>query len=96
MMPDGTSAIAPALQRQTSHALSITSNLTDSHYAVLPHGASIDDWTEEEKEMLDDHVRHLLHSKREKFKRGWRGFVQYVKRRKYLSGSPTIKNMLRY
>ncbi|KAF3910480.1 hypothetical protein ABW20_dc0109476 [Dactylellina cionopaga] len=77
---DTTSAITPALQRQHSRALSITSNLTDSHYAVLPHGVSITDWSEEEKEMLDDHVRHLMHSRREKFKRGWRGFRQYIKR----------------
>ncbi|KAK6501174.1 hypothetical protein TWF481_009021 [Arthrobotrys musiformis] len=77
---DGEGPISPALERQRSHALSITSNLTDSHYAVLPHGVTIDDWTEEERAMLDDHVRHLLHSKREKFKRGWRGFKQYVKR----------------
>ncbi|KAK6341635.1 hypothetical protein TWF696_008704 [Orbilia brochopaga] len=68
------------LQRQRSRAFSITSNLTDSHYAVLPHGVTLSDWTPEEKELLDDHVRHLMHSKREKFKRGWRGFKQYVKR----------------
>jgi len=79
-MPDKTSAIAPSLQRQSSRALSITSNLTESHYAVLPHGMSISDWTEEDKAMLDDHVRHLLHSKWEKFKRGWRGFKKYVRR----------------
>ncbi|KAK6532316.1 hypothetical protein TWF281_006506 [Arthrobotrys megalospora] len=77
---DGIGPLTPALQRQRSRALSITSNLTDSHYAVLPHGVTIDDWTAEERAMLDDHVRHLLHSKREKFKRGWRGFKQYVKR----------------
>ncbi|RVD85321.1 uncharacterized protein DFL_003646 [Arthrobotrys flagrans] len=79
--PDnGEGPLSPALQRQQSRAPSITSNLTDSHYAVLPHGVTIDDWTGEERAMLDDHVRHLLHSKREKFKRGWRGFKQYVKR----------------
>ncbi|KAF3927537.1 hypothetical protein AA313_de0203059 [Arthrobotrys entomopaga] len=70
----------PPLERQRSRAMSITSNLTDSHYAVLPHGVTIEDWSPEEKAMLDDHVRHLLHSRREKFKRGWRGFKQYVKR----------------
>ncbi|KAK6357913.1 hypothetical protein TWF730_007270 [Orbilia blumenaviensis] len=77
---EGERPITPPLQRQQSRALSITSNLTDSHYAVLPHGVTIDDWSNEERAMLDDHVRHLLHSKREKFKRGWRGFKQYVKR----------------
>ncbi|EPS44345.1 hypothetical protein H072_1654 [Dactylellina haptotyla CBS 200.50] len=71
--------IPPSLERQRSR-MSITSNLTDSHYAVLPHGVTIEDWSPEEKAMLDDHVRHLMHSRREKFKRGWRGFKQYVKR----------------
>ena len=82
---DTVGAMVPALQRQTSRAMSITSNLNDSHYAVLPHGVSINDWSEEERAMLDDHVRHLMHSKREKFKRGWRGFRQYVRRRKLAS-----------
>ncbi|EWC44722.1 hypothetical protein DRE_06500 [Drechslerella stenobrocha 248] len=72
--------VPPQMRRQRSRAVSITSNLTDSHYAVLPHGVTLEDWTPEEKELLDDHVRHLLHSRREKFKRGWRGFKQYVSR----------------
>lgn len=58
--------------------MSISSNLSDSRYAVLPHGISLEGWTEEDKRELDDHVRHLLHSKREGFKRNWRGFKQYV------------------
>ncbi|KAF3916301.1 hypothetical protein ABW21_db0203348 [Orbilia brochopaga] len=79
--PEEPAGLSPAqLQRQRSRAFSITSNLTDSHYAVLPHGVTLQDWSPEEKELLDDHVRHLMHSKREKFKRGWRGFKQYVKR----------------
>ncbi|KAK6543368.1 hypothetical protein TWF694_000117 [Orbilia ellipsospora] len=77
---DGVPVEIPPLERQRSRAMSITSNLTDSHYAVLPHGVTIDDWSADEKAMLDDHVRHLMHSRREKFKRGWRGFKQYVKR----------------
>lgn len=51
----------------------------DHHYAVLPHGASLPGWTDEEKAILDDHVRHVLHSKRAKFKRTMRGFGRYVK-----------------
>ena len=49
------------------------------HYAVLPHGASLAGWTDEEKAALDDHVRHLLHSRRAKFKRTMRGFGRYMR-----------------
>lgn len=45
---------------------------------MLPHGINLDDWTEEDKAELDDHVRHLMHSKREGFKRSMRGFKQYI------------------
>jgi hypothetical protein len=59
---------------------SLTSVLSETHYAVLPHGVRLDGWTEEEKEELNDHVRHLLHSRKEKFKRSMNGFKQYVKK----------------
>ena len=49
------------------------------HYAVLPHGASLTGWTDEEKAALDDHVRHLLHSRRARFKRTMKGFGRYVR-----------------
>lgn len=49
------------------------------HYAVLPHGASLQGWTDEEKAALDDHVRHLLHSRRARFKRTMRGFGRYIR-----------------
>ncbi|PTB63191.1 hypothetical protein BBK36DRAFT_1171991 [Trichoderma citrinoviride] len=58
----------------------ITSRLTDSHYAALPHGFSLEGWTEEEKMELDDRVRHMLHSRRSRFKRTMKGFGQYVRR----------------
>ena len=58
--------------------MSISSDLSDSRYAVLPHGIDLQDWTEEDKAELDDHVRHLMHSRREGFKRSMRGFKQYV------------------
>lgn len=58
----------------------ITSKLTGSHYAALPHGISLDGWSDEEKRELDDHVRHMLHSRRSKFKRSMKGFGQYVRR----------------
>ena len=71
----------PPVQR--SH--SISSEMTDSHYAVLPHGVSLDDWSEEDKEALDDHVRHMLHSKRSKFKQSMKAFGQYVRTRKSIN-----------
>lgn len=67
----------PATLRRSD---TITSRLTDSHYAALPHGISLEDWTEEEKMELDDRVRHMLHSKRSRFKRTMKGFGQYVRR----------------
>ncbi len=60
---------------------SISSVVTDSHYAVLPHGVSLDGWSEEDKEALDDHVRHMLHSKKSKFKYGMIAFGKYVRKR---------------
>jgi hypothetical protein len=52
---------------------------TGHHYAVLPHGASLTGWTDEEKAALDDHVRHLLHSRRARFMRTMKGFGRYVR-----------------
>lgn len=66
------------LQESAGRRLSISSNLSDSRYAVLPHGLSLEGWTEEDKAELDDHVRHLMHSRREGFKRSMRGFKQYI------------------
>ncbi|KAK2614027.1 hypothetical protein N8I77_000888 [Diaporthe amygdali] len=61
-------------------AYSISSNLDNDHYAVLPHGESLEGWSQEEVEMLNDHVRHMLHSRRSKFKRSLKGFGRYVSR----------------
>jgi hypothetical protein len=65
------------------HRDTLTSELSDSHYAVLPHGERLEGWTHEEKMMLDDLVRHMLHSRRAKMKRRLKGFGQYVRRRKF-------------
>lgn len=74
-------AVVQADQRSESgRAYSISSNLDDTHYAVLPHGESLEGWSQEEVEMLNDHVRHMLHSRRSKFKRGLKGFGRYVSR----------------
>ncbi|KAF7557299.1 hypothetical protein G7Z17_g757 [Cylindrodendrum hubeiense] len=66
----------PPIQRTST----ISSRLTESHYAALPHGTSLEGWSAAEKSELDDHVRHMLHSRRARFKRRMRGFGQYVKR----------------
>lgn len=58
----------------------IDSHMSDSRYAVLPHGASLEGWSKEDKQELNDHVRHMLHSRRSKFKRSMKGFGQYVRR----------------
>lgn len=56
----------------------MSSQLSESHYAVLPHGVRLEGWSEEDLDELNDHVRHLLHSRREGFKRSMRGFGKYV------------------
>jgi hypothetical protein len=61
---------------------SLASVMSDTQFAVLPHGVSLAGWSQEDKDELNDHVRHLLHSRRAKFKRGMRGFGKYVRRRK--------------
>ncbi|OAP55763.1 hypothetical protein AYL99_09915 [Fonsecaea erecta] len=57
----------------------IDSKLSDSRYAVLPEGASLSGWTYEDRLELNDHVRHMLHSRRSKLKRSLKGFMQYVR-----------------
>ncbi|KIW24243.1 uncharacterized protein PV07_09971 [Cladophialophora immunda] len=57
----------------------INSQLSESRYAVLPEGASLSGWTYQERLELNDHVRHMLHSRRSKFKRSMKGFMQYVR-----------------
>lgn len=59
---------------------SISSTLSESHYAVLPHGVILAGWSQEDLAELNDHVRHQLHSRRAKFKRRMRGFGKYVRR----------------
>jgi hypothetical protein len=62
--------------------------LGNSQYAVLPNGETLEGWTHKEKEELDDLVRHMLHSRRARFKRSMRGFGQYVRRRKFTPSLP--------
>ncbi|KAJ5586407.1 hypothetical protein N7450_006194 [Penicillium hetheringtonii] len=57
---------------------SMSSVLVGPRYAVLPEGHELDGWTREDFMELNDHVRHMLHSRRSKFKRSMKGFGQYV------------------
>lgn len=61
-----------------------TKVLKHAQYAILPDGETLAGWTAQEEAELDDHVRHVLHSRRAKFKRAMRGFSQYVRRRKFI------------
>ena len=80
----------PRLQRSETQGTTATmatlatidSTLSESRYAVLPHGTSLEGWSKEDKKEMNDHVRHMLHSRRSKFKRSMKGFGQYVRRRK--------------
>lgn len=86
-MEDSDDEIEPVERMQTT--TSLTSRLDSEHYAVLPPGERLKGWTEDEIYELNDHVRHMLHSRREKFKRGLKGFGQYVRKRKYYLPIPT-------
>ncbi|KAJ5552622.1 hypothetical protein N7494_002000 [Penicillium frequentans] len=61
---------------------SMSSVLAGPRYAVLPegHDDELAGWTNEDFAELNDHVRHMLHSRRSKFKRAMKGFGQYVRK----------------
>lgn len=40
----------------------------------------LEGWSEEDKAELNDHVRHMMHSRRSKFKRSMKGFGKYMSR----------------
>jgi hypothetical protein len=61
---------------------------------VLPHGVSLEGWSEEDKEALDDHVRHMLHSKRSKFKQRMVAFGKYIQKRKSNLHLPRMDRLL--
>ncbi|KAH7014314.1 uncharacterized protein B0I36DRAFT_210655, partial [Microdochium trichocladiopsis] len=65
--------VPPSLER-------IPSNITERFFAVRPHETSLADWSDEDLALLDDHVRHMLHSRRSAFGRRMRAFRQYIKR----------------
>lgn len=71
----------PLLGTELDRRVSITSHVEDDHYAVLPHGVTLDGWSQDDVDMLDDYVRHMLHSRRSKFKQSMKGFGKYIKKR---------------
>ncbi|KAL9101384.1 MAG: hypothetical protein Q9163_003342 [Psora crenata] len=74
---EGTGEDSLKERRTHRRKFSISSELDDSHYAVLPHNFSVEDWKEEDIRALDDHVRHQLHSRKAIFRRKMRGFRKY-------------------
>lgn len=80
----------PARSITTYTLTSMTSRLDDVHFAVLPHGERLNGWSADERAELNDHVRHLMHSRKEKFKRSMKGFGQYVRKRRFLLFLPGI------
>lgn len=74
----------PTLQ-QLRPFTSMSSVLPGPRYAVLPENHELEGWTREDFMELNDHVRHMLHSRRSKFKRSMKGFGQYVRKRMFQS-----------
>ena len=70
----------PTLEQLRPYS-SMSSVLAGPRYAVLPEGHGLEGWTREDFVELNDHVRHMLHSRRSKFKRAMKGFGQYVRKR---------------
>ncbi|KAL4807747.1 hypothetical protein BDV18DRAFT_135956 [Aspergillus unguis] len=67
----------PPFERQIT---SISSVLEESEprFAILPDGINLEGWSYQDVEELNDHVRHMLHSRRSRFKRSMKGFGKYV------------------
>lgn len=75
----------PATLDRLQTASSLSSVLEETRFAVLPDGSNLRGWTKAEAQELNDHVRHMLHSRRSKFRRAMRGFLQYVSKRRFFS-----------
>lgn len=71
---------------------SLSSVIGDPRFAVLPEGSNLAGWTKADVAELNDHVRHMLHSRRSKFKRAMKGFGQYVSKRKFRSARYSKSN----
>ncbi|EAW12611.1 uncharacterized protein ACLA_010370 [Aspergillus clavatus NRRL 1] len=67
----------PTLQPSASLS-SVLDESPERRFAVLPEEMTLEGWTKEEVEELNDRVRHMLHSRRSAFKRAMVGFGKYV------------------
>ena len=79
----------PRLQRSETEAttatlMTIDSQLSESRFAVLPEDTDLSGWSVADKKEVNDHVRHMLHSRRSRMKRSLKGFGHYVRRRKFV------------
>ncbi|KAK4462886.1 hypothetical protein QBC42DRAFT_325895 [Cladorrhinum samala] len=60
---------------------SLTSVLSsEPQYAILPNNASLEGFSEEDVKLLNDYVRHMLHSRRSKIKQRFKAFGKYCRR----------------
>ncbi|KAJ4286215.1 hypothetical protein N0V88_008078 [Collariella sp. IMI 366227] len=57
---------------------SLSSVLSAPQYAILPTDASLEGWPEEDVKVLNDYVRHMLHSRRSKIKQRFKAFGKYA------------------
>ena len=83
-------------EAELTRRASITSHVEDDHFAVLPHGVTLEGWSQDDVQVLDYYVRHMLHSRRSRFKRGMKGFGKYVSKREYTITPPSDSSLNRY
>ncbi|KAK4232998.1 hypothetical protein C8A03DRAFT_48312 [Achaetomium macrosporum] len=57
---------------------SLSSVLSEPQYAILPENTSLEGWSEEDIKLLNDYVRHMLHSRRSKIKQRFKAFGKYA------------------
>jgi hypothetical protein len=51
---------------------------SEPQYAILPNDASLEGWPQEDIRLLNDYVRHMLHSRRSKIKQRFKAFGKYA------------------
>lgn len=85
----------PPVKRTNTGNATIGSALEpdEPRYAIVPDGVSLEGWSTTDKQELNDHVRHLLHSRKARFRRAMKGFGQYASRRKRLPEFPNHSNV---
>lgn len=72
----------PSTAIDTEELILANQKYVKGRYFVLPSKlVDMTDWTDQEKADLDDYVRHLMHNKKEIFRRRMRGFGKYVRTR---------------